>query len=418
MTRLDDLLRTLRDRGQGLEVSPPSYDALHARGVRRRHRRRAAVVVGAAVLAASVVVGGQAVVGGPDVGTLPGPAVLPGPLPTAPAPTPVPPQGTDHDVPSPDPVLHTLVVAPGDEDVRAALWQRCARRCEGGRWELLLTRDGYATSTSVFVTGAWAPVVTAVGGDVFHVAKEGDSFVARVDGSTTQVRVGGDPGPLGTGEAFVRAASWGGEPLGLDPATGAAHPLAVPDDHVNLVLQPDGTLFGWTWSRARGARAVWSSDSGRTWQERVIVAQGSSLLQILPSARPGTLALVEGGDGATLFPMERLHRSTDGGATWQTFDLSDDPRAYVGVGGVMADGRLVVDVTGWSDRTSPPGIHVSGGEDWSRLTLARAHQEELHQQVWMDATEEGLLVSMITDGVGVVDVSRDGGERWSRLIAR
>lgn len=418
MTRLDDLLRVERERQQGLEVRPPRFDAVRSRGVRRRQRRRVVGVAGAAVVAAVVVLGGQAVMGR-GVGPLPGPAVSPAPAPTQPVPTPpvpVPPQGPDRAAPSPDPVLLDLAVSPDDEDVRAGLWQRCPRRCAGGRWELRLTRDGYATAgAAVPVAGRWAPMVTALGGDAFHLSAETGASVVRADGSTSPVRVQPAAGPLAAGEVLVRRAD--GRPLALDPDRAVAHPLSAPEGLAEVLAHADGTLVGWTWSE-EGARAVWSRDRGATWQERPLATDASALLQVLPSAQPGTLALVEGGDGATLFPLGRVHRSTDGGETWETVDLPDDERAFLGAAGVDADGRLVVDVVEWSGDGGQRGIHVSDGADWSTLTLSHLHPEEAHRDLRMVATEDDLQIRSITDGVGVVDVSTDGGETWDRLAAQ
>lgn len=420
MTRLDDLLGGERARTEGLEVQTPSYDALRARGFRRRQRRRAAGVTGVAGLVAAVVLGGQAILQGPTSPEVAPPAtsVAPGPTPGGPSlRPPVPPQGTDPAAPSPDPVLHTLAVDPDDVDVRAGLWQRCARRCPGGKWELLLTRDGFDTSVSVVVPGRSTPTVTALEGGRFHVAGvDGAQVVRSDDGSTAPVTTQGEPGPLAAGELVVRSDSVAGVHVALDPVTGAAHPLSVPDDVIELTAQPDGALLGWSWSQEAGTRVVWSSDSGRTWRDRVLA--DSAMLQVLPSARPGTLAVVEGADGATLFPMVRLHRSSDGGDTWETVELERGPRAYVGAGGVAPDGRLVIDVEAWSGEGGRVGVHASRGEDWSTLVPTRGRPASAQQEVGMTATRDGLVVSAISDGVGVVDVSRDAGESWQRLLAR
>ncbi|QCX26311.1 hypothetical protein [Nocardioides jishulii] len=429
MNRLDDLLRGERERAHRLRLEPPAFGEIRARGVRRRARRRAAAVGSVAALAAVVVLGGQAVLDGPSAREPLPPATSPAPDPTAPSrPTPVPPSGTERDAPSPDPTLLTLAVAPEDEDVRASLWWRCAKRCQGGKFELLLTRDGFATSVSVPVPDAEESTITPLGGDAFHMTADDGSFIARTDGTTTAVRPDGDPGPLAEGEVLVRSATWGGRPIGLDPDTGRAHLLATPDVDVDLQIQPDGTMVGWTWSREGRASVVWSVDSGRSWQEKTLpTIGGRDHVTVLPSARPGTLAVVESADmgedpaGALKPRLTRVHRSTDGGRTWQTIEVEGAPRALVRKGGITADGRLVVDVEEWADGAGPEreaGIHATTEVDWSRFTLMRARPTDVSQDVHVEATARGLVVTAIHDGVGVVDVSRDAGQTWRRLTAR
>jgi hypothetical protein len=98
------------------------------------------------------------------------------------------------------------------------------------------------------------------------------------------------------------------------------------------------------------------------------------------SLRRGLLAVVAGGDGATLLPFQRVVRSTDAGATWRTFDiaLTAGQRAYTSGQVVTSDGRLVALLDHWSgDRAGRPadrvhGLHASADTDWSSYHPLRA----------------------------------------------
>lgn len=127
-----------------------------------------------------------------------------------------------------------------------------------------------------------------------------------------------------------------------------------------------------------GSVAWWTSDDGRTWSSSRL-----DLDRLLPEPRaslsPGVFAVSGGGDGATLYPFERLVRSSDSGRSWTRFDLPlfDGERAYSSGGVVTRDGSLVTLLTNFSDdrrnRPSPRhhGLYVSDGTDWSAYAPLR-----------------------------------------------
>lgn len=126
-------------------------------------------------------------------------------------------------------------------------------------------------------------------------------------------------------------------------------------------------------SSQRLQRAVWPSGPNETAPEVAAHLGGHLMPWPATSLAVDVLAVVGGGDGATLFPFERVMRSVDGGATWRRFDL---PRfggdmAYSGGHVVTTDGRLVALLDHFSDdRPGRPsdrvhGLWTSDGGDWS-----------------------------------------------------
>jgi hypothetical protein len=90
----------------------------------------------------------------------------------------------------------------------------------------------------------------------------------------------------------------------------------------------------------------------------------------------GTSAYVMGGDGSTLLSFERVARSTDGGESWDLFDVPrvDGALPYIAQAVAVPDGGLLALVPGWSnDRGRRPGpnhhgLWASQGPDWGRYT--------------------------------------------------
>lgn len=119
-------------------------------------------------------------------------------------------------------------------------------------------------------------------------------------------------------------------------------------------------------------QAAWTFDHGSSWTEAELDL-GHLLPSTTESVAPDVFAVVGGGDGATLFPFERVVRSVDAGRSWQRFDLPlfDGERAYTSGDVVTSDGRLVTLLDHFSDdRAGRPGrrhhgLWTSAGDDWA-----------------------------------------------------
>ena len=135
---------------------------------------------------------------------------------------------------------------------------------------------------------------------------------------------------------------------------------------IDLCLRP---------SAPRPERVVVTDDGGRSFRRARLTLTPGLLPQPVTSLARDTLAIVSGGDGATLFPFQQASRSTDGGATWTTapLPLFDGERAYTEGQVVLPDGRLLALLTHFSedrpDRPSarPHGLFVSKADDWSTM---------------------------------------------------
>lgn len=434
MSHLDDLLNPDCSHEAARAVTPPPFETLRDRGVRRRHRRRAVVLGGAAFASVVAVVGVQLAdregTGRPVGGPQPTPTST-----SAPAADLSPAEVVDH----PEARLRELAVVPGNEESRAAVWQLCLDKgCSRSRQAIAVTGDGFETRFDVPSPGHTHPFLTALSPDAFYVGWNPRSqIVLRTDGTSVPLELAGTPRPLGEGEVLVRTPNSSEPFMAVDPDTGKAHTIPLPDGLVEVAAQPDGTLLGTIRDSQSGAvTAVWSTDGGASWQQELLATNDLPLTLLVPSAQPGVLVIIEGADGATLFPFLRIHRSLDHGASWENLDVRTDPQAYVGTSAVLTDGRLLVDINAWSDQrpnrpsARPVGLYVSNGSDWSDLSPAAVgdpftagnSDERDYELLSMDATEEAVAVYAveIADGVAGDElyVSRDAGQTWEELALR
>lgn len=148
-------------------------------------------------------------------------------------------------------------------------------------------------------------------------------------------------------------------------------------------------------------------------------------------ARPGLpqVAVLGGGDGATLFPFDKAARFEDG--TWRAYDvpLVDGERGYVSGGVVLPHGRLLVLLDHWSgDRNGHPsavwhGLWASRGEDWSSYLpvrpRVRGQAPAVEGSTWtgLSGATGRTGVAWLTSWDDRVYVSRDG-VRWREIRVR
>jgi hypothetical protein len=316
--------------------------------------------------------------------------------------------------------LAWLAIDPERPEVRASTWRLCLdERCTSERQVLTTTSDGFATATAMDLGSP--STIEAVGGGAFVVIHpEGRSLLRPgeellpLELDRTRSAVAGD-------EVLVSWLGPGVQWAAIDPESATAHAIPLPQGGVDqLVQQPDGRLVGTTYYGESGVS--WSDDGGATWaQRRLSGVAGFSTYQVLPSLEPSTIAVAEGTDGATLFPYMRVHRSTDGGATWDVVEVPEveGDQARLGWAHVRPDGSLVSYMSGWSGaRANRPGPHPHGpyesaGSDWSQLLPVEPGLPDDDVEL-LDLTREGLYAGSGAQAYA----STDGGSTWEPTPAR
>jgi len=163
--------------------------------------------------------------------------------------------------------------------------------------------------------------------------------------------------------AAIGAPAGGPALYAVDPAAGVVAPLAVqpPLDHARLVDAPPGAGI-WARGRDRSSRrpaVAVSTDGGRTWRRTVLAAEPPALVDdgvFHVATTDGRLVYAHTGDHG----QTRLHRSADGGATWEriaTLSTAARPAGYVTRDGgyVLAAGDRFVADDGAVDIPGLPG---------------------------------------------------------------
>jgi hypothetical protein len=439
MAELDHLLGADVGSVASRAATVPDFDELAARGRRRRARRRTAV---ASALAVVAIAGTAAFPGiGQGRSTVPQPAV-PSPLPSpsrttseGASPKPDPRPSPVEIVDDPNAFVRQVVVQPENPDARAVVWGLCSdARCRKLYSAIAVTGDGFTTRAVVGVPGPQSTALSPAGTGGFLLSGDGPPRLLRLDGAIDEVELTGETAPQRSGETVTRWSMQRGL-VAVDPASADAHPIPVPAGTLWGFVAGSSELEVLARERDGAFRLAWSDDGGATWQEHTLAETFPSPV---PSAVPGLHAVLGGADGATLFPFITATRGLSEDSSWATFAQPDEPRAYLGLSAVLADGRLMVDVVDWSDaRTGEPGskprgLYVSVGDDWSRieplapgpdsgLSADERHQLESSELEMRGVSVGAGHVTLYVGPVGKSDVIysvSDGGTTWTRESVR
>jgi len=227
------------------------------------------------------------------------------------------------------------------------------------------------------------------GPDHFAISPNGGRrSLVDLAGHVTPIDVAGPAAPLVGREVALRSSKGGY--LAVDPDTGQAHPLSIPAGVVEVRTTPSGQLRALTLDHPS---YFWSADGGAAWHEIPLPHLGVGEWAELVSTTSDSLhALVVGGEN-TVFPWDRVLKSTDD-RTWTSYDGPRDPTGYVDTSVVLPGDRLLMNVGGWSDqRGSRPSVNpvgLWGGTDW-------AHPQPVQQGAPFAGRGAGSVEPMVLD---------------------
>ena len=328
---------------------------------------------------------------------------------TSEAPEEQPATPADRMVDAADARIDRVLIAPDNPDVRLVVW------AVGDDRAIAVTDDAFETRATLISGG----IATYAGHDTFVIFDESGTSLLHADGTTTPIQSSGPAAPASPDDILARDDH--ATLLAVNPETGAGHPAAVPKGLTVVKVGSDGTYIG----LIRDIPAF-SSDGGRTWQ-RVAVAAKQALLVPVEMLPDGPIALLGGAKNQEipLPPLEKAYRSSDGGSTFEEFDVLPELPIAFGRGAVLPDGRLLLSVRTWADSDSPIagphprpiGLYVSRGDDWSAYDQVPMTDIRRVSPTELIATADGTLVVSIPL-TGDPEVSTNGGQTWSTLAAR
>jgi hypothetical protein len=382
----EELTHFARETSAG--VVPPSFDSLVA--VQRRRRRATLLGTAGATVAAVALVATTVQATYDDQSTPTPPATstdssAPSPSPTTDEPSPDAELTATQIVDGASSRLMSVTLAPGDPEglTRVSVWMACAGLQECGRaaYALAVTSDGFSTRHLVPIEASQAPGVAPVDSDSFYVVvydAQGNRKETMLESDGAERSIDFRPGdrrPLASGEVLISHGQRRLDYFALDPGVGVAHEIPVPEgNHPELSQSPNGLLYGVSDAIGESASRsiVWSDDGGGTWQSHRITTGREVSVSPMPSWEPGVMALSEGVLN-TVIPLNRLHRSVDGGVTWEVIEQPFSETQYPDWSFVVPGGSLWVGVGSWQDDGADKpdaqarGVYASDAADWSAL---------------------------------------------------
>jgi hypothetical protein len=307
-------------RGAADAAVLPDFGAIERRGRRRQRVVHGGVAVGAVVAVVAVAGLGKAL-GGDSA------PPSPAPEPSVVSPTATDPVGS---------LRRPIAVAAGeDPDDRAVVWETGRRR------EIVFTAGG--ADFSMEETASATVEIAPDGTFVVSEGWDGDRLLL-VDAYAEAVPVAfsDSTAPVADGELALVVPVSPESPgiVAVDTVTGEAHPVPmdVGGDQVWGVVAYDGRLAALT--VAKGVSTYhWSDDGGATWEQVRLADQGFSTIVPTGAGRPHVV--VEGGDGATVFPFLAVHTMPAGGDRFARVPYEGEQFAEYD-GASLSGGDLVV----------------------------------------------------------------------------
>lgn len=373
-------------------VDAPPFDDIERRGHRRRAVRQGAAAGAAGLAVVLVVVLAQSVVGrGGDAAP-----------PVAPSPTQVPDDRATDPVDAPRPV---------DAAGRAEGGLIAVVLEEGRKRELVAASR--AGNESVEVPPGTSVEALPLGGYLVLRGWGGDKGVEILDegglGAMREVTVGGEPSAASPREVVFTI---GGGPevelLAVAPGTAQAHPLPLPTEVTTIseIRVAPGRIQG-IGSAGATSSYFWSEDGGATWQTVELGADPGfgGFAAIVPSGAGEPHAVVEGGDGATVFPfVALLEMPAPGGG----FVRTERQGKFAAFNGGYVDSGTPYFVAQVGSRQPYDAVGTfTFVDDRLRLVAELPDGTDL-----ISAAPDGTLYA--TDGVEVYG-SSDGGRSWGTV---
>ena len=316
-----------------------------------------------------------------------------------------------------DAVLIDIATTPGTPDQRITLWN-------GGdeqHWVLATTADGFAHRRLSEVSAG--TTATPIGGGRF-VLRDGWegrdlSIIDVAGGRPTPVTIARTKAPVADDEVPVVLLDGVSTTLAAVAPDGSGHEVATPAGAEALAAHA-GRLTAVT-SHDGAVTYHWSDDGGASWQQTELT--GSFLAWIATAGAGSPHAVLEGGDGATLFPLLAVDAAPAADPTVWARDEVERGVEWPTISGawIDRDGNLRVLA---SINRQGVRMPVDGGV-WrvtdGRLTKVASGDTGIAEKAEVGPLaieDDGGPVLWIASRDGSVSRSTDDGVTWERFAAR
>jgi photosystem II stability/assembly factor-like uncharacterized protein len=204
--------------------------------------------------------------------------------------------------------------------------------------------------------------------------------------------------------------------MGLKKSEHIAKIVFDPTDSNTMYVAAQGPLWG-----PGGDRGLYkTTDGGKTWQKSLYISENTGVTDVVMDPRDSNVlyaatyqrrrhvwTLLNGG------PESAVHKTTDGGKTWEKLKggLPGGDVGRIGLAMAPANPDIIYAIVEASPTNSGFYRSTNRGASWEKRSNHISNSPQYYQEIVVDPTDENYIYSLNTYTM----ISKDGGKSFSRL---